>query len=420
MYYLSLIEMCQRFGLWGIGNLLVIYTITHFQFSDKDATQLYGIFSGVAFILPLLGGYIADRTNYKASVVIGSVSLFIGCLLMATGTFYLLFLALFLVAAGTSIFTPSIYAILGSIYQGKEDLREGGFSIYYAAVNIGVFLGTFILGALGHAKMWPHAFIVAGAVQLLGLILFLKLMKNKTFAHLHAQHEKSTRDRDEKPLKKMEKDRIAVIAALSIVSILFWIAYNQGWSSMSIFALRYADLDVGNFAIPRGWLLSLESLYLVILAFPLAWFYNFLSKRNLDPSPSTKTVYSLIAMGICFLIMNIGSKQIPDGAQHASVSAWYPIGAYAFMAIGEMLLAPISLSLVTRLAPRRYTALLVGMWYLCIGVAYYIGGTLGGLMTGMKSIAGFFEIFIVMVWVPAVVLAFFVKKLHRLSHSHLF
>jgi POT family proton-dependent oligopeptide transporter len=418
MYYLSFIEMCQRFGLWGIGNLLVIYTITHYKFSDASATQLYGLFSGIAFVLPLLGGYIADRTNYKITVVVGSLALTVGCFLMAIGVLPLLYIALLFVAIGTSVFTPSIYTILGSIYHNREDLREGGFSIYYAAVNIGVFLGTFILGALGHAKMWSLAFIVAGAVQLLGLALFLKLMKTKAFVHLHHKQDRAVIDNQKTSLTSKEKDRIIVISVLSFVSILFWIAYNQGWSSMSIFALKFTNLEFGHFKLPSGWLLSLESLFLIILAFPLSWFYHFLSKRKLDPTPSTKTVFSLIAMGLCFFIMYSGSKQIPDGALHASVSPWYPISSYAFMAVGEMLLAPIGLSLVTRLAPRRYTALLVGMWYLCVGIAFYMGGTLGGLMTGMSSISRFFEIFILMSWIPALGLIFFVKKMRQMSHNN--
>lgn len=419
MYYLSLIEMCQRFGMWGIGNLLVIYMITNFQFSDASATQLYGIFSGVAFILPLLGGYLADRTSHKKAVVVGSLALSLGCFLMALGHLTLIYFSLLLVAFGTSIFTPSIYTILGSIYHDKEEMREGGFSIYYAAVNVGVFLGTFILGALGHAKLWSLAFIVAGFVQLLGLLIFLKLMKSKAFAHLHQKHHPS-RSSEKKPLTKPEKDRIVVISVLSFISILFWVAYNQGWSSMSIFALRFTNLEIGSFALPSGWLLSIESLYLVILAFPLAALYHYLAKRKLDPTPSTKTVFSLIFMGLCFLLMYGGSRQIPDGAQVASVSVWYPIISYALMAIAEMLLAPIGLSLVTRLSPRRYTARLVGMWYFCVGIAFYLGGLLGGLMTGMSSIASFFEIFVFLSWIPALGLLIFVKKLHKMSHSNAF
>ena len=417
MYYLSFIEMCQRFALWGIGNLLVIYAITNFEFADADASHLYGIFSGIVFILPLLGGYIADRTNYKWTVAVGSIAMAVGCFLMAIGLLPLLYVALFFVAIGTIVFTPSIYTILGSLYHKREDLREGGFSIYYASVNIGVFLGTFILGSLGHANHWALAFSIAGAVQLIGLVTFLKLIKGKAFAYLHQKQDKLAIEKANTPLRKPEKQRIIVICVLSFVSILFWIAYNQGWSSMSIFALNFTDRQIGSFDMPASWLLSLESLYLVLLAFPLAWLYHFLSKYKVDPSPTMKTVWALFAMGFCFLVMTIGAKQIPMDAEKASVSPLYPVFAYLLMAIGEMLLAPIGLSLVTRLSPKRYTAFLVGMWYLCIGVAYYLGGVLGGFMTTSAHISSFFEIFVLMAWIPAVLLFFFVKKLGRMSHA---
>jgi POT family proton-dependent oligopeptide transporter len=187
---------------------------------------------------------------------------------------------------------------------------------------------------------------------------------------------------------------------------------------MSIFALRYTDPQIGSVTILPSWLLSLESLYLVILAFPLAWIYKFLSKLKIDPSPALKTVYSLVAIGLCFFLMKTGSRLIPNGAQEASISPFYLIGAYGFMAVGEMLLAPISLSMVTRLSPRRLTAFFVGAWYMCIGVAFYAGGLIAGLIATME-LSRFFEIFVLVSWIPAVLLFFGVKKLKKLSHEQL-
>ncbi|MBS0648365.1 MAG: peptide MFS transporter [Verrucomicrobia bacterium] len=416
MYFLSFIELCQRFALWGIGNLLVLFLVQKHQFSDESATHLYGLFTGVAFALPLLGGFIADRTSYRAGVIFGCILTAIGCLLLATGNTFLLYVALLSAALGASIFTPSVYTILGHLYQGQHDLQEGGFTIYYSAVNIGTFLATFILGALGHANLWAWAFIVAAAVQIVGLLVFLKIMKKPTFAQVHLRQRTTTVEK-KTSLNNKEKQRIIVICILSLISILFWMSYNQGWSSMSIFALRFTDLQIGSFNMPASWLLSLESLYLVILAFPLAWLYRTLAKRKLDPSPSLKTVYSLVAMGLCFYLMQVGAKHIPEGAQEAAVSPFYLIGAYAFMALGEMLLAPIGLSMVTRLSPRRYTAFLVGAWYLCVGVAFYAGGLIAGLVATME-LSRFFNIFVLVSWIPAILLFFGVKKLKKMSHTH--
>jgi POT family proton-dependent oligopeptide transporter len=416
MYFLSFIELCQRFAFWGIGNLLVLFLVQEHNFSDAKATHLYGLFTGIAFALPMLGDYISDRTSHRSGVIFGCLFTAIGCFLIAAGSTPLLYIALIFAALGASIFTPSVYSILSHIYHKNSELREGGFTIYYAAVNIGVFLAVFTLGTLGNSNLWLLAFALAGFVQLIGLMTFLKIMKRPAFQELH-RSQKQTRIIPKKPLTKIEKDRIVVICVLSFVSILFWMSYNQGWSSMSIFALRYTAPQIGSITILPSWLLSLESLYLVILAFPLAWVYKSLSKLKIDPSPAMKTVYSLVAMGLCFFLMKIGARLIPDGTQEASVSPFYLIGAYAFMAIGEMLLAPISLSLVTRLSPRRLTAFFVGTWYMCIGIAFYAGGLIAGLIATME-LSKFFEIFVLVSWIPAVLLFFGVKKLKQMSHTN--
>lgn len=416
MYFLSFIELCQRFAFWGIGNLLVLFLVQEHQFSDAKATHLYGLFTGLAFALPMLGGYISDRTSHRGGVIFGCIFTAIGCFLIATGSTTLLYVALLFAALGASIFTPSVYSILGHIYHGNSELREGGFTIYYAAVNIGVFLAVVSLGTLGQANLWLWAFVLAGVVQIIGLLTFLKIMKRPAFKEMHLSQKETVTVKKE-PLTKVEKQRIVVICVLSFISILFWMSYNQGWSSMSIFALRYTAPKIGSLTVLPSWLLSIESLYLVILAFPLAWMYKSLSKLKIDPSPSLKTVYSLVAMGLCFFLMKFGARLIPEGAETAAVSPFYLIGAYAFMAVGEMLLAPISLSMVTRLSPRRLTAFFVGAWYMCIGVAFYAGGLIAGLVATME-LSRFFEIFVLVSWIPAVLLFFGVKKLKQMSHTN--
>ena len=417
MYTLALIEMCQRFAFWGIGNLLVIYLVQFYQFSDIKATHLYGIFSGLAFVLPLVGGYVADRTSHKWAVILGSLATAAGCFFITVGMIHFLYLALALAAIGASLFTPSIYTILGKLYKDKHHLREGGFSIYYSAVNLGVFLATLTLGAIGQSNHWTLAFIIAGLVQLLGLFLFFKVMKGKVFADLHMENKQFKFEKAPTPLKKSEKDRVVVICILALFSIIFWMAYNQGWSSMSIFALRYTKNTLGSFTIPSSFLLSLESLYLILLAYPLSWLYLWLSKRKLNPSPPAKTAMSLVAMGICFAIMMFGAKAIPEGQTSGAVSPFYLVYAYGFMAVAEMLLAPIGLSLVTHLSPHRYTAFLVGVWYVCIGIAFYLGGMIAGLMSSMKHISHFFEIFVIASFISAIFLFLLVKRLNKMRHT---
>jgi proton-dependent oligopeptide transporter, POT family len=414
MYLLALTEMCQRFAFWGIGNLLVLYLVQYHKFSDSAADHLFGIFTGIAFVLPVIGGYIADRLNYRLPVIWGMIFTAIGCFLIALGNVVMLYVALIFVAVGGAIFTPSIYALLGGLYHHNHSLRDSGFTIYYSAVNLGVFLAMIVLGVIG-TQNWNTAFIVAGIIQLIGLLPFRSALKNVDASKISPMHYKGIHGKGAK-LHSHEKDRIWVILILSFFSILFWMAYNQGGSSMNLFALNYTDRHMIGYEMPPSWLLSSESLYLVIFAFPLAKLYTYLAKRKWDPTPPMKSALSLFAMGICFLIMTIGASQIVTGAYKAAISPTYLFVAYAFMALGEMLIAPIGLSLLTHLSPRRFTAMLVGVWYLCIGIAFYLGGVLAPLMSKLTNMNAFFGMFVVISFISGLVLLLLVKKLNRMRH----
>jgi POT family proton-dependent oligopeptide transporter len=415
MYLLALTEMSQRFAFWGVANLLVLYLVQYKSFSAYAADQLFGIFTGCAFVLPVLGGYIADRLNYRLPIIWGMLCSALGCFLIAIGSLSSIYLALFLLVIGGGIFTPSIYALLGTLYHHQHNLRESGFSIYYSSVNIGVFLAMIILGAIGQTHSWSVAFLLAGLVQLLGVIPFHKALKTIDIEQIaQATHLKSQKQRFK--LQKHEINRIWVICILSFFSILFWMAYNQGGSSMNLFALNYTNRKILGFEMPASWLLSSESLYLIILAIPLAKLYMYLAKKKMDPTPPMKSTLSLFSIGICFLIMTIGAWQIPSGAQTAAISPSYLFIAYAFMALGEMLIAPIGLSLVTHLSPRRFAAMLVGIWYLCIGIAFYLGGAIAPLMSTLTHMNAFFGIFVVISFLFGSILLLIVKKLNAMRH----
>ncbi len=415
MYFLALTEMCQRFAFWGVANLLVIYLVQYQKFTDTSADNLFGLFTGFAFVLPVIGGYFSDLFNYRLPVIWGIYLTAAGCFLIALGTVTLLYVALICIALGAAVFTPSIYALLGSLYRKKHNLRDAGFSIYYSAVNIGAFAAMLTLGALGQAKLWDLAFMIAGIVQLFALYFFRRALRSPDLMNVSKlQHLK--KGKKEAPLHRHEWHRIIVICVLSFFSIMFWMAYNQGGSSLNLFALRFTDRNFFGIEIPTVWLLSTETLYLVLFAMPLAALYHFLAKKKINPAPPTKSAYSLVSMGICFLIMVIASRSIPSGAESASINPMYLLFAYAFMALGEMLIAPIGLSLITHLSPHRFTALLVGVWYLCIGIAFYLGGMIAPLMSTLTTMSSFFNLFVIASFICAAFLFLLARKLDKMRH----
>jgi len=171
--------------------------------------------------------------------------------------------------------------------------------------------------------------------------------------------------------------------------------------------------------VPEGVFLSTESFFLILLAPLLAILYGTLAKIKKDPSPALKTAYSFVFMTACFALMMIACKTLAPSATEGSVSWTYLVGAYFLMAVAEMLLAPVGLSMISHLAPPRYIAGLIGLWYVCVGFAFYIGGVLAGLMGSVGGLYNFFSIFVLMGLIPAVALFIFAKKITKLSHSHI-
>ena len=415
MYLLALIEMCQRFAYWGIGNLLVLYLITYFSYSTPKATHVFGAYTSVAFTLPILGGWIADKWNYRSPILLGTLLSAVGCFLLATLSEVLMLPALALLAFGGGLFTPAIYSLLGSIYAKKPHIREGGFSIYYASVNIGVFAAMVVLGYLQTVD-WRIVFIFCGCVQMLGVIPYFTVMRKLKHLDIPSHYFVSKKnDPNHFPLKKHEKDRIFVILTMTLISILFWMAYNQIGSSMTLFALKFTDRQFGGFTIPAPWFTSIEYFFLILFAFPLAHLYLFLRRLKSSASPPMKTALSLFFMGLCFLVMQRAAAHIPMGADHAHVSPYYLIFSFGLMALAELFLAPIGLSLVTNLSPHRYRGLLTGVWFACIGIGFYFGGYVAGWMASI-NLSTFFDIFVVTSFVPAFLLVLFSKKLDNMRH----
>ena len=411
LWILSLTELCERFAFWGVGSLLVLYLIESYHFSNEKATHIYGLFTGFSAFLPFIGGWIADRWSYQWPLFLGIVLNAVGCFLIAMGIEHLLPVALIIMACGYGLFTPSIVTVLGYVYRDKPHLREAGFSIYYASINVGVFLALFSLGTIAKLIGWKIAFTVAGFVQIVGLIpLAIYLLR-------HQETYRGLRERQKRkdPLPSGQKKRFFVIGVFCLASILFWVAYNQGFSSMAIFVHSFMDQQVGSFSIPEGVFLSSESFFLVLLAPILATLYARLQRVGKDVSPATKTALSLLFIGACFLLMMIASLHIPAEAKTANISSGYLVGSYFLMAVGEMLLAPIGLSTLTRLAPPRYTGLIVGIWYVCVGFAFYNGGLLASLMDKMGGLSHFFGLFVLLTLIPALLLFLFSKKLTRIS-----
>ena len=183
---------------------------------------------------------------------------------------------------------------------------------------------------------------------------------------------------------------------------------------MTLFALKFVNRKIGTFQTPVPWFLSIQTFFLIVFAFPLAYLYLYLRRVKSSASPPMKTALSLFFMGLCFLVMQRAAAHILPNAA-ANITPWYIICAFALMALSELFLAPIGLSLVTNLSPHRYRGLLTGVWFSCIGIGFYFGGYIAGFMSKL-TLASFFDIFVFTSFIPAFLLVLFSKKLDNMRH----
>ena len=164
-------EMWERFSFYGMRALLVLYLVNAMNYSDTDALHIYGIYTGLVYLTPLIGGYIADKyTNSINAILIGGVLMMVGHALLAFEPLF--FIGLGFLIAGNGFFKPNISSMLGNLYLSKpEKLRDEGFSYFYIGINIGAFLAPLVIGFIGEFYSWHLGFLMAALGMLIGLII---------------------------------------------------------------------------------------------------------------------------------------------------------------------------------------------------------------------------------------------------------
>jgi POT family proton-dependent oligopeptide transporter len=215
--------------------------------------------------------------------------------------------------------------------------------------------------------------------------------------------------------------------------IFFWACYEQAGSSMNLFADKHTDLNIGSIAMPSSWFQSVNPFAILIFAPVFAWLWRSLGARHREPSTAMKMVVGLTFLGTGFLFMVIGGARADNGTL---VSPFWLLAAYTLHTLGELCLSPVGLSYVTKVAPVRFAALLMGVWFLANAAANKIAGALAAftptpgqppqhvsshlgelIQQAAATNKGFFTIFVVASFTGAIVMFFFVPLLRKLTAS---
>ncbi len=426
IYFLFTLEMWERFNYYGMRALLVLFMVNILMFSTHTAGKVYGWFTGLVYLTPLIGGYLADR--YLGRIK----ALYIGMFTMAVGQFLLssmawnfstslFYLSLFLIVAGNGFFKPNMSATVGSLYQGANDpRRDGGFTIFYMGVNLGAFIAPLICGYLAVKYGYGWGFMSAGIGMSIG-ILTLKLGRQKFLGDsgLAPVNGKSKNGDSNncQPLTKEEKQKIAVIFILMFFVIFFWSAFEQAGSSLNLFADQSTNRNINIFGwswqIPTAWFQSLNPLFIVIFAPFFSKLWVKLSNANLEPSTPHKFVWGLglLAFGFVLMVLAVFAYE-----KSGPVSSLWLIGVYLFHTLGELCLSPVGSSMVTKLAPARFVAMLIGVYFLANFAANLLGGLFAGNYDAMDHKL-FFMIPVATASGAAILLLILAKPIRKWMHG---
>jgi POT family proton-dependent oligopeptide transporter len=384
IYLLFGVEMWERFSFYGMRAFLVLFaadaTRGGLGWSQASASRLMSFYALACYSLPVLGGWLADRfLGTHRTLVIGACIIAAGHFTLALPFLPTFFLGLALVAIGTGFFKTNASTMVGQLYQRGDKRRDAGFTIFYMGTNAGAFFGQIICSSFAESPRfgWHWGFGSAGVGMLAGLITYLAL-KPKYLAGIGGPPDRATKaaQRSHAPVTPEERDRLTALLVLFAFTIVFWMAFEQASTSMNFFAQDHTNRKVGSFLVPAGWFQSINPVVLVIAAPFFAALWTWLGRRNREPSTPMKMAIGLVLVGLGFVFMVVGAQRTAGGAL---VSPFWLFAAYSFHTFGELCLSPIGLSFVTKVAPERMVARLMGFWFFATALGEFLAGQFAAL-----------------------------------------
>lgn len=322
--------------------------------AQQFASWIYGTYTGLIYLTPLLGGWLADRVwGQRATAIVGMVLMALGHFMMASEA--LLFPALTLLIFGGGLFKTNTSAQVGMLYDRKDPRRDGGFAIFYVGINLGAFLAPFVCGTLGEEVGWHYGFAAAGVGLLCALAVYLAGWKYLP------PDVRPTRDAAvQAPLTAQERRTIFVLMLLVIPLTLYWACNEQQGNTIALWSIDHTDRGIGLFGwhgeIPWTWFQAFNPFVIFAGAPLLTLFWQRQGVRQ--PSPTAKMAHGCLLMAAANLLM-------AWSAWHGGVASWlWLAGYFVVMTVGEIMVYPVGLSLYSRVAPARFAGLIIGLYFL--------------------------------------------------------
>lgn len=419
LYVLFFTEMWERFSYYGMRSLLLLYMTQSLNYSVAQAGTIYGLYTGAVYFTPIVGGYFADRIlGQQRAILIGAILMSFGHFVLAIPHTAAFFSALILLILGNGLFKPNISVIVGKLYAPDDPRRDAAFSLFYVGINLGAFLSPFVCGTLGQRVGWHWGFASAGIGMLLACLIFItgrSLLEGKGM-HTEISRIATGYSPEKRSLTHIEWQRLGALGILAIVgNVIFWSAFEQAGSSLTLLAEHNTDLSIQTFhwQVPSSWFQAANPLFIAILGPLFSYVWPRLAQRQREPSTPIKFFMGLALPSIGFLMLSRAGTQIDHGK---TISMTWLLAAYFFNTCGELCLSPVGLSVVTKLSPKHMSSLTMGLWFSSVAIANVIGGQFSGSYDSMSK-ASFFLIPSLTLGIGAMFLLALHKSILKLMHG---
>lgn len=423
LYVLFFTELWERFSYYGMRAILVLYIISSADeinpglgWDNAAALALYGTYTMMVYVMSIPGGILADKwLGQKKAVMVGGALLCLGHGILAVTNIYAFYAGLVLIVLGVGCLKPNISTMVGGLYKEGDIRRDQGFTIFYIGINIGAFLSSLIVGYVGETIGWHYGFGLAGLGMLIGQGVYVWGQKFLVGIGDPIQSVPSQKESANKPLTKIEKDRVIVLLLSFLIIIVFWGAFEQAGGLMNIYTLEKVDRSFFGMEIPASVFQSLNPLFIMIFGTIVGGFWIWWQKAGKEASSLFKMAVGTMIMGFGFLVMT-GAAMDAAAADDGKAAMYWLVFAYLLHTIGELCASPVALSFITKLAPVKYASIMMGLYFAATG----FGNKVAGLLGEFAQEAGEMEIFTgIFVFTTAfgLLLIIFLKKLKALTHG---
>ncbi len=447
LYTLFATEMWERFSYYGMRALLTLYLTAElanggFGLNRQESLTLYAIFTGLVYLTPILGGWVADKfLGKRKTVYIGGLVMAVGQFLLAASAFmahsldpvtrlFVFNFGLGVLIIGNGFFKPNISTIVGDFYDDNDPRKDSAFNIFYMGINLGAILGPFIAGALGENVSWGWGYLSAGIGMILG-VLWMKAreatLEDKGLPP-NTPEGKLVLDRKDwcdiivyavalvvatlaivfvwgllpdnvadiityvgfavgflglmyiifqGTNGAEEWTRMIVILILAFFNIAFWAGFEQAGGTMNLFAKENTDRLIFGWDMPATWFQNINPIAILIFApiFSILWLK--LDAMKFNPRTPIKFAIGLFLGAVAFWIMTQASHAADGGNL---VSPWWLVVVYVVLTLGELMLSPIGLSMITKLAPKKLVSVVMGLWMASFAAGNYLAGMMESIL----------------------------------------